>query len=188
MLRIRLARIGRRNDPHYRIVVAEHSKSPKGKYVALVGSFSPKSKRLNLKPEEIIKWLNFGAQPSERVARILAEQKIDHKLIVVKKYRAISKKELEKQKTIDEAEKAKEHAEKEKQAAEALEKLKELEEKKHEEMAEAQAASTDEVETTEKSGETEKPAGDKPKAGDQKPDTDQPKAGGPGDQEPKNEA
>lgn len=149
MLKIRLIRVGRRNDPHYRMVVSEASHSLRGKYTAALGNYNPRSGDLKLDTEAIMRWLNQGAQPSNRVARILSAQKITHKLIKVKKYRAISKAELENQKKIEEEQKAKEQAQKAAREAEAREKLKAIEEKKHQE-----AAAAAPVESEEKPAET----------------------------------
>lgn len=83
MLRIRLRRTGRKNRPNYRIVVAEHSAPLSGKFVDQLGHFDPRTKEMGVDTERLMKWLNVGAQPSNRVAKLLTQAKIDHKLIVV---------------------------------------------------------------------------------------------------------
>jgi len=83
MLRIRLRRTGRKNRPSYRIVVAEHSAPLTGKFVDQLGHFDPRTKAMGVDAERLMKWLNVGAQPSNRVAKLLKQAKIEHKLIVV---------------------------------------------------------------------------------------------------------
>ena len=54
MLKIKLQRIGRRNDPHFRVVVAEHTTGVKSnKFVEKVGTYNPKTKETNLSAERI---------------------------------------------------------------------------------------------------------------------------------------
>lgn len=84
MLRIRLRRTGRTNRPHYRIVVAEHTAPLTGKFVDELGHFDPRTKAMGLNEERLTKWLSVGAQPSNRVAKILTSAGVSHKLIVVK--------------------------------------------------------------------------------------------------------
>lgn len=76
-LRIRLARGGAKKRPFYRVVVAD-SRSPRdGRFVEKVGTYNPllpidHADRLALKSERIQYWISVGAQPSDRVARLLA--------------------------------------------------------------------------------------------------------------------
>ncbi len=74
MLKIRLQRIGRRNEPHYRAVVAEHTVGPKSnKFVEKVGTYNPKTKETQLNAERIKYWVSVGAQPSGRVHNMLVK-------------------------------------------------------------------------------------------------------------------
>lgn len=86
MLKIRLTRTGRKNRPHYRLVVAEHSAPVKGKFIAILGSYDPLNKKVQLKKDEIIAWMNKGAKPSNTVAKLLKKQGIKHKSIVIVEY------------------------------------------------------------------------------------------------------
>lgn len=83
MLRIRLRRTGKKHQPHYRIVVAEHTAPIAGKFVAQLGHYNPRSKELVLNAEATTTWLNHGAQPSNRMSRLLAAQGVKHKLIQI---------------------------------------------------------------------------------------------------------
>lgn len=73
MLRIRLTRIGKKQQPAFRLVVAEHSFAVKGKYLELLGHYLPakKPKTIELNKERIEYWLSKGAQPSETAAALL---------------------------------------------------------------------------------------------------------------------
>lgn len=72
MLKIRMQRTGRINSPSFRIVVVEHTASPKaGKFVEKVGTYNPKSKERNLNIERVKYWMSVGAQPSDTVHNML---------------------------------------------------------------------------------------------------------------------
>lgn len=72
MLKIRLQRTGRTNDPSFRIVVVEHTESTKtGNIVERVGTYNPKSKEKNLIAERILYWLSKGAKASGTVHNML---------------------------------------------------------------------------------------------------------------------
>jgi small subunit ribosomal protein S16 len=113
MLTIRLTRTGKKGQPNYRIVVADSRKAVSSPYIEMIGHYDPKTKALVLNQEKAQDWMNKGAKPSNTVAKLFTKEKMDHKSIVVKKYRKISKKELERIKAEEEVEKAKEQAEKE---------------------------------------------------------------------------
>lgn len=83
MLVIRLRRIGRIHDPHYRIVVAEHTSPVQGKFIAEVGHYHPKSKELVIHKDTFMDWLGKGAKPSNTVARLAERSQITHDHIVV---------------------------------------------------------------------------------------------------------
>ena len=73
MLRIRLTRIGKKKQPAFRLVVAEHSLAVKGKYLELLGHYmiAKQPKTVDLKKDRIEYWLSKGAQPSESAAALL---------------------------------------------------------------------------------------------------------------------
>src|SRR3972149_5193002 len=112
MLTIRLRRTGKKKKPSYRIVVIPSQKAVYGKYVDLLGSYNPFTKKVILNSQKAMEWMNKGAKPTNAVGKILIREKLEHKSIVVKKFRAVSKKELEAQKAAEEAEKTKLQAEK----------------------------------------------------------------------------
>ena len=74
MLKIKLARFGKKHQPHYRIVVNEARDKRDGKYVAAIGQYAPtqEPKILVVNLEEYKAWLKKGAQPTETVASLVA--------------------------------------------------------------------------------------------------------------------
>lgn len=92
MLVVRLRRIGKKNKPSYRIVVAEHSVAVNGSFVSDLGYYNPYSKHFSINRDEVTDWLNKGAKPSNTVARLLEKEKIAHKSIVVIKFNKAPKK------------------------------------------------------------------------------------------------
>jgi small subunit ribosomal protein S16 len=100
MLMIRFQRIGRKNDPAFRIAVLEKTSGPKaGKYVDLIGSYNPKTKATTVQADKVKDWVAKGAQISSSVMNLLIKQGVyEGKLIP-----AVSKKNLEKNKAKNEA-------------------------------------------------------------------------------------
>ena len=76
-LKIRLARGGSKKRPYYRIVVADAAAPRDGKFIEKIGTFNPvlpkdrAAERLTLDLERAAHWLKVGAQPTDRVARML---------------------------------------------------------------------------------------------------------------------
>jgi len=74
-VKIRLKRMGSKKNPFYRIVVA-NSRSPRdGRFIAQVGTYNPLTEpaQVKLEEEDILGWLNNGAQPSDTVKNILSK-------------------------------------------------------------------------------------------------------------------
>ena len=91
MLKIRMQRIGRINQPAFRIVVTEHTAGPKaGKFVERLGSYNPRSKERVLNEERVKYWLSVGAQPSATVHNMLVSLGIvsGKKINVLPKFKA----------------------------------------------------------------------------------------------------
>ncbi len=78
MLAIRLARIGKKKKPFYRVVVIEKSRPRNGRFVEVVGTYDPLKKpaEVRLNADRIKYWLGCGAQPSDTVRSFLHNQKI----------------------------------------------------------------------------------------------------------------
>lgn len=75
MLVIRMQRVGRRNDPAFRVVLTEKRSKPKSGQQEILGSYHPKTKETVLKNERILYWISKGAQVSPSVHNLLASQK-----------------------------------------------------------------------------------------------------------------
>jgi small subunit ribosomal protein S16 len=74
MVKIRLRRMGRRNKPFYRVVVAD-SRSPRdGKFIDIIGHYNPLTDpaTISIDGEKALKWLRYGAQPTDTVRSFLA--------------------------------------------------------------------------------------------------------------------
>jgi len=73
VLMIRLARVGARKQPYYRVVVIEKDRARNGRSVEVVGTYNPRTSpaSVDLKLERIEYWKAKGAQPSDRVAKLL---------------------------------------------------------------------------------------------------------------------
>ena len=77
MLTIRLTRVGKKNDPSFRVIVVDSKKGPKtGSYLEMLGSYDARSDRVDLKPERIKHWMSHGAQVSDTVHNLLVSQKV----------------------------------------------------------------------------------------------------------------
>lgn len=77
MLTIRLSRVGRKNDPSFRIIVTDSKHKPKtGKFLEVVGSYDPRINRVDVRGDRVTHWIKNGAQVSDTVHNILVKQKI----------------------------------------------------------------------------------------------------------------
>lgn len=78
MLTIRLQRMGKTHYATYRVVVQDVRQHPSsGKAIAYLGSYNPHTKEVQLDKETAAKFLTNGAQPTERVAKILSGEGIE---------------------------------------------------------------------------------------------------------------
>jgi small subunit ribosomal protein S16 len=78
VLTIRLARIGKKKKPFYRVVVIERTRARDGRVKEAVGTYDPLTKpaEVKLDADRIKYWLSEGAQPSDTVRSFLKHQKI----------------------------------------------------------------------------------------------------------------
>jgi small subunit ribosomal protein S16 len=77
MLAIRMQRTGRKGHAHFRMVVQDTRFTPgSGRVVAYLGFYDPHAKTATLDGEKVSKYLENGAQPSDRAVRILQAQGI----------------------------------------------------------------------------------------------------------------
>ena len=75
MLKIRLRRVGAKKQPSYRVVVAESTAPRDGTFVDLLGHYNPLTTptTFHVDEDKVRSWLARGAQPTDRVARLLAK-------------------------------------------------------------------------------------------------------------------
>ena len=75
MLKIRLQRVGRKNDPSFRVVCTDSKKGPKsGNSVETLGSYDPKRDYIAVKGDRVEHWILQGAQISDTVNNLLVKE------------------------------------------------------------------------------------------------------------------
>jgi small subunit ribosomal protein S16 len=76
MLRIRLARVGKKKQPHYRVVVADVEAKRDGRIVERIGYYAPLAEPADFEISEdrALYWLSVGAQPTDAVRGLLRKQ------------------------------------------------------------------------------------------------------------------
>ena len=86
MLMLKFQRVGRRNDPAFRVVATEKRSKPKSGELEILGSYHPKTKETVLKNERILYWLSKGAKSSPSVHNLLITKGViqGKKIAVVK--------------------------------------------------------------------------------------------------------
>ena len=76
--RIRLARVCSKKNPIYRVVVADARSPRDGRFIEIVGRYNPQTdpSTIDLDTDKIQDWISKGAQPSDRVKRLMKAQGI----------------------------------------------------------------------------------------------------------------
>jgi small subunit ribosomal protein S16 len=146
MLMMRLQRVGRKNDPSYRIVVTDKRTGVKSdSHIDRLGSYNPKTKNFIIDADKAKEWLSKGVQPSDTMHNLL----ITKKVIEGKKINALPRKSpiIDEEAVKKAEEEATAKAEAEKAAAEAeVAKEAEVEEAPTEEAVEAEVPAEEAVE------------------------------------------
>ena len=77
-VKLRLLRMGAKKAPFYRIVAADSRAPRDGRFIELLGTYDPRTNpaKVTIKEEEVSKWLNNGAQPSDTVKNLLSKEGI----------------------------------------------------------------------------------------------------------------
>ena len=100
MLKIRLQRIGRKNEPAFRLVLTESKNSTKsGKFLEILGTFNIKSEGFVFEKERVMYWIKNGAQITDTVHNMLVKAKViegKKKNVLSKKSPTVKRKELKK--------------------------------------------------------------------------------------------
>lgn len=78
MLKIRLQRVGRKNDPSFRLVVTESTNAAKksGRFAEVLGSYDARHGEPTFKQDRILHWIKMGAQLSDTAHNLLVRNKI----------------------------------------------------------------------------------------------------------------
>lgn len=84
MLSIRLSRIGKKKQPSYRLIVIDKARDPFAKYLEILGSYNPRTKKAEIKADRVKYWLSCGAWATPTIHNLLVSQNI----ITDKKVRA----------------------------------------------------------------------------------------------------
>ena len=74
MLMIRLARVGRKNQASFRVILTPKRSSPRGKIVEQLGTWNPRLDTASLKKDRILYWISKGAQLSPALHNILVSE------------------------------------------------------------------------------------------------------------------
>jgi small subunit ribosomal protein S16 len=92
MVKIRLRRVGTRNKPMYRVVVADVRSPRDGDFIEIIGHYNPMTEpeTFVVEEEKALKWLRFGAKPTDTALRLLSKAGVMDKFkpTVEKKARA----------------------------------------------------------------------------------------------------
>jgi small subunit ribosomal protein S16 len=98
MLKIRLQRIGRKNDPSFRVVLTDSKNSTKsGRFLEILGTYNPKAGVKTLQNDRIKYWMSKGAQCSDTMHNFLVADKViagKKKNVLPKKKPTVKRKEL----------------------------------------------------------------------------------------------
>ncbi len=72
MVRIRLRRVGLKNQPSYRIVIQDSEKPRDGRFLEIVGFYNPRTEPGSITIDEarVFEWMSNGAKPTESVAKL----------------------------------------------------------------------------------------------------------------------
>lgn len=98
MLTIRLTRVGKKNSPSYRVVVADKKRAVKRKFIEIIGNYNPTlvPKQLVIDKDRALFWMGNGAQPSDTVNNLMVRLGIlaEDKRITKVYGKALSKKAI----------------------------------------------------------------------------------------------
>jgi small subunit ribosomal protein S16 len=72
-VKLRLTRVGKTKQPQYRIVAADARSPRDGRFIEILGHYNPRTEpsTLSVDNDKAVKWLSQGAQPTDRVRKLL---------------------------------------------------------------------------------------------------------------------
>ena len=76
MLKIRLARVGKRKRPTYRIIVSEAARDTYGRALEIMGHYNPLTKVCDVKKDRVLYWISQGAKVSPTLNNLLIDQNV----------------------------------------------------------------------------------------------------------------
>lgn len=86
MLKIKMARFGKKKQPTYRLIINEAGRDTYGNVLENLGNYDPKFKKLEVKADRVKYWISVGAQMTDTVNNLLIAHKvIEGKMISVSK-------------------------------------------------------------------------------------------------------
>lgn len=154
MVVIRLARVGKKNSPAYRVVIADKQRAVKRKFIEVIGHYNPtlNPKELVIDKDRAVFWMGQGAQASDTVRNLMADLGIIKKGEKVNKVygKPVSKKTAKEGAKEDKATPA---AEAEEEKTDAEEAKSEPDSSKEEEVVEEQTEEPSETEEADASDE-----------------------------------
>ena len=72
-VKLRLTRVGKTKQPQYRVIAADSRRARDGRFIEILGQYNPRTEpsTLTIDNDKAVKWLMDGAQPTERVRKLL---------------------------------------------------------------------------------------------------------------------
>ncbi len=72
-VKLRLVRMGKKKQPTYRVVAADSQSPRNGRFIEILGTYAPRAEPsvVTIDNDKALKWLRQGAQPTERVEKLL---------------------------------------------------------------------------------------------------------------------
>lgn len=72
-VKLRLTRVGKTKQPQYRVIAADSRRARDGRFIEILGQYNPRTEpsTITIDNDKAVAWLNKGAQPTERVRKLL---------------------------------------------------------------------------------------------------------------------
>ncbi len=72
-VKLRLTRVGKKKQPQYRVVAADSRAARDGRFIQIIGTYNPRTEpsTISIDSDKAVKWLMDGAQPTDRVKKLL---------------------------------------------------------------------------------------------------------------------
>ncbi len=72
-VKLRLTRVGKTKQPQYRVIAADSRRARDGRFIEILGQYNPRTEpsTVTIDNDKAVKWLMQGAQPTERVRKLL---------------------------------------------------------------------------------------------------------------------